>query len=222
MSPEVISKSKYNKKTDIWSLGITAIELAEGEPPYSHIHPIRAMFAIQKHPPQGLTCPAKWSVEFNEFVGKCLTVDPKKRPTAKDLLQDNFIVKKAKGRAILNELVMNSMEAIENYRNNMAKQDRSADGHTGIRNLSGIPQSETMMNMMNFHSKKEAAEEEMVYNESGTMIQKNSKPKPKETRESQPLSYDYYLNNDLGTIVYKDDSPSKKVYIIFLNFNKLF
>lgn len=46
MSPEVIKHSKYNQKTDIWSLGITAIELAEGEPPYSHLHPFRAMFAI--------------------------------------------------------------------------------------------------------------------------------------------------------------------------------
>lgn len=46
MSPEVIKNSKYNFKTDIWSLGITAIELAEGGPPYSHLHPYRAMFAI--------------------------------------------------------------------------------------------------------------------------------------------------------------------------------
>jgi serine/threonine kinase 4 len=55
MSPEVISKSKYNKKTDIWSLGITCIEMAEGDPPYSHIHPIRAMFVIKNDPPTGLT-----------------------------------------------------------------------------------------------------------------------------------------------------------------------
>ena len=57
MSPEVISRSKYNKKTDIWSLGITAIELAEGQPPYSHIHPVRAMFVIKNNPPKGLSKP---------------------------------------------------------------------------------------------------------------------------------------------------------------------
>ena len=55
MSPEVLLKSEYNKKTDIWSLGITAIEMAEGDPPYSHIHPIRAMFVIKNDPPTGLT-----------------------------------------------------------------------------------------------------------------------------------------------------------------------
>ena len=115
MSPEVISKNKYNRKTDIWSLGITAIEMAEGEPPYSHIHPFRAMFAIKNNPPQGLTDPEKWSPEFNAFVSRCLTVDPKKRPSAKELLQDPFI-KKNKGSAVLAELVSDSMDLIERYR----------------------------------------------------------------------------------------------------------
>jgi len=50
MSPEVLSQSDYNKKADIWSLGITAIEMAEGDPPYSHIYYMRAMFVIQKKP----------------------------------------------------------------------------------------------------------------------------------------------------------------------------
>ena len=50
MSPEVLSNSEYNKKTDIWSLGITAIEMAEGDPPYAHINYMRAMFVIQKKP----------------------------------------------------------------------------------------------------------------------------------------------------------------------------
>ena len=55
MSPEVISKCKYNTKTDIWSLGITTIELAEKEPPYSHLHPVRAMICIKNNPPSGLS-----------------------------------------------------------------------------------------------------------------------------------------------------------------------
>ncbi len=91
MSPEVISNSKYGPKTDIWSLGITAIELAEGEPPYSHIHPVRAMFAIKNNPPRGLTLPGNWSSEFNNFVEICLTIDAEQRPSAQEMLQHKFI-----------------------------------------------------------------------------------------------------------------------------------
>jgi len=68
MSPEIISKSQYNCKTDIWSLGITAIEMAEGHPPFSHIHPYRAMLAIKNNPPAGLTHPQLWSKDFACFV----------------------------------------------------------------------------------------------------------------------------------------------------------
>jgi serine/threonine kinase 4 len=57
MSPEVLTKSEYNKKTDIWSLGITAIEMAEGDPPYSNMNYIKAMLYIPINPPQGLTQP---------------------------------------------------------------------------------------------------------------------------------------------------------------------
>jgi len=54
---QILSKSKYNKKTDIWSLGITAIEMAEGEPPYSNLSPFKAIIEISKQPPKGLTYP---------------------------------------------------------------------------------------------------------------------------------------------------------------------
>ena len=89
--------------------------MAEGDPPYSHINYMRAMFVIQKKPAQGLTQPDKWSPEFNGFVRRCLTLDHKFRPTAKELLLDPFIAK-SKGPALLSELVANSLEEIERFR----------------------------------------------------------------------------------------------------------
>jgi serine/threonine protein kinase len=115
MSPEVIARSEYDRKTDIWSLGITAIEMAESEPPYSHIHPIRAMFVIPKNPAQSLTEPEIWSSEFNDFVTRCLRINPNERPSSKELLLHPFI-RRAKGAVLLSELVAISMPCIERFR----------------------------------------------------------------------------------------------------------
>ncbi|EAS01621.2 plant dual-specificity MAP kinase kinase family domain protein (macronuclear) [Tetrahymena thermophila SB210] len=128
MSPEVLGNSKYNNKTDIWSLGITAIELAEGEPPYSNIHPFRAMFAIKKNPPQGLSNPTQWSQEFSDFVKKCLTLDSNLRPSAKDLLSHPFIKQAINySQYILSELVIENQELIEQYRQENFNRDDEDD-----------------------------------------------------------------------------------------------
>ena len=115
MSPEVAIRSEYNKKTDIWSLGITAIEMAEGFPPYSNINPIRVIFIIANHPASGLTEPNSWSPEFNSFVNMCLKVDPKHRPTAAELLAHPFILKN-KGREVVSRLVKESIADLEEAR----------------------------------------------------------------------------------------------------------
>eukprot|EP00501_MAST-03F_sp_TOSAG23-6_P001681 GSMAST32.ASY1.ANO1.1752.1 assembled CDS len=75
MAPEVIREDEYNSKADIWSLGITAIEMAEGEPPYSHMHPMRAIFFIPNRPPPKLKTEERWSPMFHDFVKLCLTKD---------------------------------------------------------------------------------------------------------------------------------------------------
>ncbi|XP_061110506.1 serine/threonine-protein kinase 3-like isoform X2 [Conger conger] len=109
MAPEVIQEIGYNCVADIWSLGISSIEMAEGKPPYADIHPMRAIFMIPTNPPPTFRKLEQWTDEFTDFVKKCLVKNPEQRPTATQLLQHSFI-KQAKPESILRDLITEAME----------------------------------------------------------------------------------------------------------------
>eukprot|EP01091_Cochliopodium_minus_P014305 TRINITY_DN482_c0_g1_i1.p1 TRINITY_DN482_c0_g1~~TRINITY_DN482_c0_g1_i1.p1 ORF type:complete len:247 (-),score=101.72 TRINITY_DN482_c0_g1_i1:135-875(-) len=111
MAPEVIQEIGYDVRADIWSLGITAIEMAQGEPPLSDIHPMRAIFMIPQNSPPTLDEPKDWPEEFNDFLSKCLVKNPEKRPFAKDLLSHNFL-KNAKPTSSLQDIIDQTAELI--------------------------------------------------------------------------------------------------------------
>jgi len=92
MAPEVIQGSEgYDEKADIWSLGITCYELATGAAPHAELHPMRVLFVIPKSDAPRLPQEGSFSVEFQDFVAKCLQKTAKDRPSAKELLQHDFL-----------------------------------------------------------------------------------------------------------------------------------
>ncbi|CAJ0966043.1 unnamed protein product [Ranitomeya imitator] len=95
MAPEVIAcdenpDATYDYRSDLWSCGITAIEMAEGAPPLCDMHPMRALFLIPRNPPPRLKS-KKWSKKFFSFIEGCLVKNYMQRPPTEQLLKHPFI-----------------------------------------------------------------------------------------------------------------------------------
>ncbi|ETO31618.1 hypothetical protein RFI_05503 [Reticulomyxa filosa] len=126
MAPEVVRQNMYESKADIWSLGITVIEMAEGKPPLRREHKIlqqtnKALLKIPVNDPPTLHEKEKWSDALHDFLRRCLVMDAKERWSAEELLQHKFI-KNAGNNSITQSLVLNAMPLIEQFRDKKNKK----------------------------------------------------------------------------------------------------
>lgn len=126
MAPEVIACEQqldysYDIRCDIWSLGITAIELADGVTPLSEQHPMRALFKIPRSKPPSMKNPERWSHEYRDFIAKCLVKDFEIRPHASEMSKHIFVRWVEEKKEALRQKLMNLMD----------KQYQGRDGITG-------------------------------------------------------------------------------------------
>jgi len=202
MAPEVIQEIGYDCAADIWSLGITALEMAEGKPPYGDIHPMRAIFMIPTKPPPSFREPDQWSTDFIEFVNRCLVKNPDDRATATELLVHPFIINTAQPATILSQMIAEAKEIRENlvYRLSGKHTTDSDDDE---------PDSGTMIHAS-------ANEKTLVPSQvddgtmigsrtiEGTMIEHNTGTLVPHGRRGH-IADDGYLTDNLGTMVINSD-----------------
>eukprot|EP00475_Leptophrys_vorax_P040668 TRINITY_DN7580_c0_g1_i2.p1 TRINITY_DN7580_c0_g1~~TRINITY_DN7580_c0_g1_i2.p1 ORF type:complete len:153 (+),score=24.55 TRINITY_DN7580_c0_g1_i2:68-460(+) len=126
MAPEVLHQlDRVTEAADIWSLGITAIEMASGEHPFARMHPLRVLVML----PVGRIWPSlegNFSQEFKDFVQKCLQMDPQDRPSADELLKHKFIAR-AKESSCLMDLLDRSRQRKAEL-DELKEEDLGADG----------------------------------------------------------------------------------------------
>ena len=147
MSPQVILNEKYDTKTDIWSLGITCVELVEGEPPNGDLKPMKVMEKIACNPPkvEDIINLDEHTDEFIDFVRLCLEINPNDRPTAEQLIKHPFITKLAHGKEYLANLIRENIDKVEEYRreeeekekynnNNQSENDNENENDNGNNN----------------------------------------------------------------------------------------
>ena len=126
MAPEVIKESHYDGRADVWSLGITAIEMAEGAPPHSNLNPLRAIFLIPSKPAPTLADPDAWTPEMLDFIRCCCKKDPSQRHDSALLASHPFVKRE-----------VNELRSLHSQFASSRNLTKTANRKGGISNASG-------------------------------------------------------------------------------------
>ena len=202
MAPELIKQQKYDQSVDIWSLGITCIELAEFDPPYINYEKEQALFKIKNNPPKGLLRPNIWSKEFNDFIEQCLRVNRFERPNCEELLNHDFITildKKKLNRKliILKFLSKVGCKVLYNKKN--------------ISTINKNPMTNDLFSKTFYNTKKKFKANDALYNFNYRRKGQNDKIK----LNKYQLSLDYGLNNRLYNDISLNDNINNNNKIIY-------
>lgn len=140
MAPEVIAcdenpDATYDNRSDLWSLGITALEMAESQPPLCDLHPMRALFLIPRNPPPRLKS-KKWSKKFHGFIETVLVKDYHQRPYTEQLLKAQFIKEQPTERQVRIQL----KDHIDRCKKRKQEKEREDYRYSGSDNDDDEPQ----------------------------------------------------------------------------------
>ncbi|XP_015784237.1 serine/threonine-protein kinase 3 [Tetranychus urticae] len=188
MAPEVIQEIGYDCLADIWSLGITALEMAEGKPPYGDIHPMRAIFMIPTKPPPSFRDPDRWSTEFIDFVSRCLVKNPEHRASASSLLKHEFI-----NRALPVSTLTGIIQEAKMIQQEHYKQDWTGDEDVDSSTIVPSSNSQTLK-----PSSSDGA--------NGTATSQSGSTKSGTVKTMNTVSD---VESDLGTLIINDESDDE-------------
>jgi serine/threonine protein kinase len=225
---EVIQETSYDGKADLWSLGITLLELCEGAPPYFSVHPMRAIFMISSKPAPTLKEPEKWSVDMQDFLSKILVKDADKRASSAELLKHSWLAQtiqsigsSGKGLPVLEQLIDRFWESMDRVRTSKFRVPEAVEEKEPANQL------EDDLNMMTIRSNGLPATRQQIRNASlsrsltGTMMRSRaSSSAPRMESEYDPDATLHVTRNRSittssdgygSTMIRKDDMSSTMV-----------
>ena len=211
MSPQVILQEDYDIKTDIWSLGITCVELAESQPPFADLKPMAVMNKISKQPPnvEDIINVEEYSENFVDFIRKCIVVDPNKRASAKELIEHEFIRKNAKGKKYIKDLITKFKEEIKDYMDKKSDELKSLKKKDDNENNDNNDNNYNNENKEELESNKNENSNEELY----SIINENSNNENKSDKNNienniENIDNDYKENNSM---IIKDDRQNEDI-----------